>query len=75
MPSMNDSATTTCLTPAELAELRRAFERYGTGDGFWINYTTILDKATAREGCDRHLANDEMRAAFRKWAKEDPRFL
>ena len=72
---MNESATATCLTAAELAELRRAFERYGTGDGFWHNYTTILDKAALREGCDRNLANEEMKAAFRKWAKDDPQFL
>ena len=66
---------TQCLTPDELAALRRAYERYGTGDGFWMNYTAILDKATVRDGCDWKVVNDEMRLAFLEWAKEDPQFL
>ena len=72
---MHEHASTQCLTPPELAQLRRAFERYGTGDGFWLAYTDILDAATNRLGCDRKIVNDEMREAFRKWAKEDPQFL
>ena len=72
---MHDHASIQCLTPPELAQLRRAFERYGTGDGFWLTYTDILDAATNRLGCDRNIVNEEMRDAFRKWAKEDPQFL
>ena len=35
----------------------------------------ILDAATNRLGCDRNIVNEEMRNAFRKWAREDPQFL
>lgn len=31
---MNEHTSTQCLTLSELAQLRLAFERYGTGDGF-----------------------------------------
>lgn len=72
---MNAATSTYCLTPSELQELRRAYEQYGTGDGFWLNYTAILDAASKRLGCDRKIVNDEMQEAFRKWAKEDPQFL
>jgi len=72
---MQEHDPTQCVTPSELAQLRLAFERYGTGDGFWISYTEILDAATTRLGCDRQTVNEEMREAFRKWAKEDPQFL
>ena len=72
---MNEHTSTQCLTLSELAQLRLAFERYGTGDGFWLAYTDILDAATNRLGCDRNIVNEEMRNALRKWAREDPQFL
>lgn len=73
---MEDQLTDTqCLTPAEMAGLRRAFERYGTGDGFWLNYKAILDEVSHRDGCDWKVVNKEMQAAFREWSKEDPHFL
>ena len=69
---MEDQLTDTqCLTPAEMAGLRRAFERYGTGDGFWLNYKAILDEVSHRDGCDWKVVNKEMQAAFREWSKED----
>lgn len=67
--------TPKCLTNDDLATLRQAFERYGTGDGFWMNYQDVLDAAILRDGCDWETVHDEMRTAYKKWAGEDAEFL
>lgn len=72
---MPDRSAYTCLSDDELTALRQAFERYGSGDGFWMAFTEIMDQAVTRLGCDRHFVVDEMRGAFHEWAKADPQFL
>jgi len=72
---MPASSVPRCISDAELTALRQAFERYGSGDGFWMAFTEVMDQAVTRLGCDRQIVVDEMRGAFQEWSKEDPQFL
>jgi len=72
---MPDPSVDRCLSDDELSALRQAFERYGSGDGFWMAFETIMEQAVTRLGCDRKIVVDEMRAAFDEWSRSDPQFL
>lgn len=74
-PVMPMPSADRCLTDEELNALRQAFERYGSGDGFWMAFTEIMEQAVTRLGCDRQIVIDEMRAAFHRWSSNDPQFL